>query len=166
MLLCREQHLPELLDVAYGLLRLRYLAHAWQALQQAPSWQAAEAALYLLTAVSLAVKARVLAEGGARGGGGDENSGSASESPAVAQDRQQTAALLTALFGRVCSDEGAASMLGAHPLLAAAACRLVGQYAAWFGRARDEAPVQGGLRLLLRALPIAEVSVQTLSGCR
>ena len=149
----RDQFLPELLECAYGLLRLRYLAAAWQLLQGAASWQAAEAALYLLSAVSLAVKTRVL--GDTAGGGGGENGGAASA--AVVEDRQQTHALLLALFGRVCSPEGAGGMLGAHPTLAQATCRLVEHYASWFGKAGEEPPLQGAFQLLLRALAIPQV---------
>ena len=160
---CRSQSLPELLECAYGLLRAAYVSHAWQLLQGAASWQAAEAALYLVAAVSLALKARVLGDGG--GGGGDENAGGgAAAAPAVAEDRRATQALLAALFGRVCSPEGAASMLGAHPALAQAACRLVEHYSSWFGRAAAaaagggaEPPLQGAFQLLLRALSIPQV---------
>ncbi|KAI3438234.1 hypothetical protein D9Q98_000671 [Chlorella vulgaris] len=153
----REQFLPELLDVAYGLLRLRYLTLAWQLLEAAPSWQTAEAALLLLTAVSLGVKTRVLSDSG--GNGGDENSGGgAAVSPAVAEDRRQTGELLAKLFARVCSSEGGGSMLGSHPLLAAATCRLVERYSAWFGRAGGEVPLQGAFQLLLAALPIPAAS--------
>lgn len=155
----RSQSLPELLECAYGLLRAAYLSHAWQLLQGAASWQAAEAALYLLSTVSLAVKARVLGDAGS---GGDENAGGgASVAPAVAEDRRATQALLGALFGRVCSPEGGASMLGTHPALAQAACRLVEHYSSWFARAAEaggeEPPLQGAFQLLLRALRIPQV---------
>lgn len=150
----REQALPELLDCAYGLLRMRYLSQAWQLLQGAASWQAAEAALYLLSAVSLGVKARVL--GGASGG--DENAAAASA--AAVEDREQTQALLVALFGRVCSPEGGGSMLGAHPALAEATCRLLEHYSSWFGKAGEEPPLQAAFQLLLRALPIPQVCLQ------
>ena len=92
----------------------------------------------------------------AEANGGDENA-AAGLSPAAAEDRAQTHALLVALFARVCSPEGAGSMLGAHPMLAGATCRLVERYAAWFGRAGEEPPLQGALQLLLRALPIPQV---------
>lgn len=131
------------------------LQAAWQLLQGAASWQAAEAALYLFSTVSLAVKTRVLAEAN----GGDENAVAGSAAAAAAEDRAQAHALLVALFQRICSPEGAASMLGAHPMLAGAACRLVEHYAAWFGRAGEEPPLQGGLQLLLRALAIPQVGV-------
>ena len=150
----RDQYLPELLDCAYGLLRLRYLTQAWHLLQGAASWQLAEAALWLLSSVSLSVKARALGGGGG-GGGGDENAGS--DSAAVLEDRAQTGALLAALFARVCSPEGGARMVGAHPALAQATCRLVEHYASWFGQAGDEPPLQGALQLMLRALVVPQV---------
>ena len=166
---CRDQFLPELLDVAYGLLRMRYLSHAWQLLQGAASWQAAEAALYLLTAVSLSVKTCVLSDAGAAAGG-DENcngsgAGAGAASAAAAEDRQQTQQLLAALFRQVCSPEGGASMLGAHPALAEATCRLVEHYSSWFGKAaagEDDVPLQSAFQLLLRALPIPQVGAH---GC-
>lgn len=155
----REQHLPELLDVAYGLLRMRYLSHAWQLLRGAGSWQAAEAALLLFSAVSLAVKTRVLSD--AANGGDDGSSGSGdATAAAVAEDRQQTQQLLSALFGQLCSPEGGASMLGAHPVLAGAACLLVERYASWFGRAPavdGGTPVKGAFELLLRGLLMPQV---------
>lgn len=134
---------------------------AWQLLQGASSWQAAEAALYLFSTVSLAVKTRVLAEAN----GGDENAVAGSAAAAAAEDRAQTHALLVALFGRVCSPEGAASMLGAHPMLAEAACRLVEHYAAWFGRTGEEPPLQGALQLLLRGLAIPQVGAGACRAC-
>jgi len=136
------------------------LQAAWQLLQNAASWQAAEAALYLFSTVSLAVKTRVLAQAN----GGDENAAAGSASAAVAEDRAQTHALLLALFGRVCSPEGSASMLGAHPMLAEAACRLVEHYAAWFGQAGEEPPLQGALQLLLRALAVTQVGGSRVVG--
>jgi hypothetical protein len=141
---------------------MRYLSHAWQLLQGAASWQAAEAALYLLTAVSLSVKTRVLSDAGAAAGGDENSNGSAggAAAAAAAEDRQQTQQLLAALFRQVCSPEGGASMLGAHPALAEATCRLVEHYSSWFGKAaagEDEVPLQGAFQLLLRALPLAQV---------
>ena len=115
---------------------MRYLSHAWQLLQAAASWQAAEVALFLLTSVSLAVKTRALSDAApqaaataAAGDGGDENGGSAAmeaaaapgaaRAAATAEDRQQTQTLLAALFGSLCCAEGAARMVvGAHPALA------------------------------------------------
>jgi hypothetical protein len=44
----REQILPEMLEVAFGLLRLEYLDAALRLLGEAASWQAAEVALYLM----------------------------------------------------------------------------------------------------------------------
>ncbi|KAL4452382.1 hypothetical protein ABPG75_008044 [Micractinium tetrahymenae] len=158
----REQHLPELLDVAYGLLRMRYLSFTWQLLRSAGSWQAAEAALLLFSAVSLAVKTRVLSDAA---NGGDENSGGSSGggamAAAVTEDRQQTQQLLCALFGQLCSPEGSVSMLSAHPALAEAACLLVEHYASWFGRAAagdGGVPMQGAFELLLRALLIPQAA--------
>lgn len=169
---CRDQFLPELLEVAYGLLRMRYLSHAWQLLQGAASWQAAEAALYLFTAVSLSVKTRVLSDAGAAAGGDENSSGggaAGAAAAAVAADRQQTQQLLAALFRQVCSAEGGASMLGAHPALAEAVCRLVEHYSSWFGKAGatgegEEVPLQGAFQLLLRALPIPQVGACAACG--
>lgn len=139
----RETLLPEALEVAYGLLRRAYLSHAWALLTGAANWQSAEAALYLLRAVALPVRTRVLADPAAP-----------DPPPDVVADRAATAELLAALFGQqVCSEAGAARLLGGHPLLAAAACRLLQDYAVWLGRA-DGAPVQGALALLLRALAL------------
>jgi hypothetical protein len=136
--------------VCYGLLRAAYLAHAWHALQSARSWQAAEASLYLVAAVGLAVKARLL--GG--GGDGDENGGGGA-SQAVAEDRRQTRALLSALLSWLCSEEGRGQVLGAHPLLAAAACRLLDRYSAWLAQAGGEGvPLQAALQLPLHALSL------------
>ena len=145
---CRGQLLPEALEVAYGLLRMSYLTFAWQQLQAASSWQAAEAALYLFKAVSLSVKTRALAEPT------NSNNQSSAAAAALAADRQATQQLLAALFGQaVCSGEGAGRMLGAHPLLAQACCTLMQEYATWFGKAA-EAPLEGAFGFLLQALHI------------
>lgn len=127
-------------------------------LQGAASWQAAEAALYLLSAVSLAVKTRVMTDAPPPG---DENSGGGgggdAAAAAVVEDRQQTQQLLGALFGQLCSAEAGGSMLGAHPVLAEAACRLLERYSSWLGRAAGGVPLQGAFQLLLRALLTPQV---------
>ncbi|GAB4818769.1 hypothetical protein N2152v2_005815 [Parachlorella kessleri] len=148
----RDQMLPESLETAYGLLRARYLGFAWHLLQTAPSWQQAEAAMYLFNAVSISVKASVLSAGSPAGGGADENS-PAGASAAAQQDAQQAKQLLASLFAQLCSPEGIARLAapGAHPLLARGACSLVEGYAAWFARAQ-EVPLQEALRLCLACM--------------
>eukprot|EP00887_Chlorella_sp_A99_P002079 scaffold21.g2079.t1 len=159
----REQLLPEAFDVAYGLLRMGYLSHAWQLLQGAASWQDAEAALYLFRAVSLSVRTRALSESSGAGVSSGAGGAQAAAAAAVAHDRQQTQQLLAALFGQaLCSSEGAARMLGAHGLLAQASCRVLHDYATWFGKAAD-APLHGAFAFLLQALAVPAAAREAAS---
>lgn len=137
----REAVVPEALQEAYGLLRSRYLSWAWETLQTAPTWQVAEAALYSVGAVALAVRSRALA--------GPEML----KNPAVAEDAGETRALLSALFERVCGggNVAASPLLSAHSALACTACWVLEQYAVWFGKA-EGAPVQEALQALLGVL--------------
>ncbi len=109
------------------------------------------------SAVSLAVKARVLSAGAPTGQGADENSPGAAAAT-TRQDAQQAQQLLASLFTQLCSPEGVGRMVaaGANPLLARGACSLLDGYAAWFGRVQ-EAPLQEAIRLCLACMHSAEV---------
>jgi hypothetical protein len=169
---CREELLPEALEVACGLLGARYTDHALHLLRHAATWQQAEVALYLFRCgaastvlsctrcpvhvpladgrtrtrrvAALVVRTRVLAE-------------ASPQMPAAANNHQAMHRALLSLFGQLCSSEGAQSVLGVHPALTVVACRLVEAYAVWFGRVED-APVTGALQLLLQALEVPQAS--------
>ena len=79
--------------------------------------------------------------------------------PAIAQDKAQTVAFLQTLFGFLCSDQAAGGMLGSNVWVLATAVRLIGDYAAWFGKAAD-APLEGALKYLLRGLSTQQVTIQ------
>ena len=137
----RDAVVPEALQEAYGLLRSRYLSWAWETMQTAPTWQDAEAALYCVGAVALAVRSRALA-------GPD-----LMRNPSVAEDVTETRALLMALFARLCAggDAARSPLLSGHTALASTACWLVEQYAVWFGKA-DGAPIREALQSILGVL--------------
>ncbi len=87
------------------------------------------------------------------------NSAAPADHAAVAQDKAQTVAFLQSLFGFLCSDQAAEGMLGSNPWVLATAVRLIGDYAAWFGKAAD-VPLEGALKYLLRGLSTQQVIVQ------
>lgn len=156
----RDVVLPEVLQEAYGLLRVRYLAWAWEQLQEATTWQHAEMAMYYIGAVALSARARGLA--------GPE---SLRES-AVAKDAAATRRVLAAIFTHICcsilSSSGAVSIgsistgegtstvlpssglvvLTSHYAVRCTACWLIEQYAVWFGKA-EEAPAHDALKTAL-----------------
>ena len=80
------------------------------------------------------------------------------DNPAIAQDKAQTVAFLQSLFGFLCSGQAAEGMLGSNPWVLATAVRLIGDYAAWFGKAA-EAPLEGALKYLLRGLSTQQVII-------
>jgi hypothetical protein len=157
----RDAVLPEVLQEAYGLLRVRYLAWAWEQLHKATTWQHAEMAMYYIGAVALSARARGLA--------GAESL----REPAVAEDAAATRKVLASIFTHICcnrlSSSGVVSngsmcspaektsmilpsfgliVLTSHSAVTCTVCWLIEQYAVWFGKA-EEAPTHDALKTSL-----------------
>ncbi|KAG2427058.1 hypothetical protein HXX76_012574 [Chlamydomonas incerta] len=118
------------------------------------AWRRVEAALFCLRAIHLPVKAAAL---GGRAGELD--------TPAAASQSAELQALLGRLFTDVCSPSGRVYGLLPHPWLCQAACRLIADYAAWFGKAPD-APLQPALALLLQALSVRPAAAAAAQAFR
>ncbi|MEW5296974.1 MAG: hypothetical protein WDW36_000215 [Sanguina aurantia] len=116
-------------------------------------WTTMEAAMYCLRIVGQPVKAHALLAGraGAAAGGGAGPDGGGAAAVAAVAVRAPEDAFLLQLFADVCSPTGALVRHMANPWLLTAAAQLIGEYAAWFGRAQDS-PLEAALTLLLHAL--------------
>jgi len=156
----RDAVLPDVLQEAYGLLRVRYLAWAWEQLQKATTWQHAEMAMYYIGAVALSARARGLA--------GPESL----REPTIAEDAAATRKVLAAIFTHICCNRLSSSealsigsmspvekssmvpsssglvVLTSHSAVTSTACWLIEQYAVWFGKA-EEAPAHDALKTVL-----------------
>ena len=74
--------------------------------------------------------------------------------------QQITRALLSSLFGQLCSGQGHMAQAGLlqQPWVMATAARLVGDYALWFSNlGGPEVPLEAALQLLLQALRVPQV---------
>jgi hypothetical protein len=157
----RDAVLPEILQEAYGLLRVRYLVWAWNALEKAITWQQAETAMYYIGAVALSARARGLA--------GPESL----RDPAVAEDAAATRKVLVAIFAHICCNillssrssstttptiaQPPATLLTRHWAVTSTACWLIEQYAVWFGKA-EESPAQDALKTTLSLLDMPQTA--------
>ncbi|GIL59545.1 hypothetical protein Vafri_14312, partial [Volvox africanus] len=122
----------------------------------ATDWRGVEAALFCIRAVNLPVKAAAM---GGRAGALDT-----AQAAATAAELQ---ALLGRLFGDICAPSGRVAGLLAVPWVCLAVSRLIGEYAAWLGKAQD-APLQAAMGLLLHALsvpPAAPAAAQAFRNC-
>lgn len=90
-----------------------------------------------------------------------ESSSPESEHQAEAgSDQQNTRALLSSLFGQLCSGQGQLAQTGLlqQPWVMAAAARLMGDYALWFSHlGGPDVPLEAALQLLLEALRMPQV---------
>ena len=76
--------------------------------------------------------------------------------------QQNTRALLSSLFGQLCTGQGHLSQAGLlqQPWVMATAARLLGDYALWFSNlGGPEVPLEAALQLLLQALRLPQVLV-------
>ncbi|KAK9804313.1 hypothetical protein WJX72_006272 [[Myrmecia] bisecta] len=147
----REQMLTDPLESCYALLRCRFLEYFGSVLSSSTSWQGIEAAMFAIRSVSLSVKTRVI--------------NTESTIPDIAKDKEDTRQFLEGLFGELCSEHAAGGVLGTQPWVVAAACRLISEYAAWFGKA-PHAPVEGALRYLLQAMAFQEAGQHAANAFR
>jgi len=156
----REQTLSDLLQCCESQLRTSWLtaviapalhlsmgngAAAPAAATSAPQWPHVEAALFVLRACALNVRARAF---------GDRSS---SEVGDAHQERVASNALLAAVFTRIAADGGGGEswMMGNHPCVIEAACRCTAAYAMWLGKCPQGRPlVHGVTSYLLRALRV------------
>ncbi|KXZ46622.1 hypothetical protein GPECTOR_42g833 [Gonium pectorale] len=168
----REQQATELLDSMYGQCRTALVtqlvaeatgasadgaaAAAAGGAAAAGSWQRTEAALFCLRAIHVPVKLAALG-----GWSGQE------ATPQAAAQAAELQALLSRLFADICSSGGCIAGRLTVPWVGLAVSRLVGDYAAWFGKAPDT-PLQGALGLLLHLLavpPAAAAAAQAFRNC-
>ena len=131
----REQTLVDLLDNCFGMCGVDapgggYLGFVASQLDGATSWQHAESALFLARAASSAAKRRAT-----RARAADR----ARETPAETREREATDAFLRQTLTRIGDAQGAnpaptSAVFASHPLVVAAAARVVGAYAPWLGQ--------------------------------
>ena len=131
----REQTLVDLLDNCFGMCGVGaagggYLGFVASQLDGAVSWQQAESALFLARAASSAAKRRTT-----RTRAADRER----ETPAETREREATDAFLRHTLTRIGDAQGAnpaptSAVFASHPLVVAAAARVVGAYAPWLGQ--------------------------------
>lgn len=83
---------------------------------------------------------------------------SSSDEPEASAYANHIRAFLDGLFRHLCSGGEQAGLLQ-QPWVMASVVRLIGNYSLWFGATGGEdVPLTGALQVLLKALPVAEVS--------
>ncbi|GAX80410.1 hypothetical protein CEUSTIGMA_g7849.t1 [Chlamydomonas eustigma] len=133
----RDQHLLEVLESAYGMLRSEYLHVMYRMAMTATTWQQYEVGLYGLRAVSV-VRVGLSPTRG---------------------HLEPTASTLLEMFTQICSGSGNASKFSGQPMVAKSACRLIGAYAQWFSTLECGATLLGGaLKLLLDSLRLPDAA--------
>ena len=162
----RSQQLSEGLECCYGMMRLDLLLSLYHSHQQCISsqvpWQRFESILFCLQAIGSKVRERVL---GRDGKGPKAISGGDAQAQALAQEYEGLKTLLLSVFNHLCGSKDAdlSNGLLSNPMVAAAACKLIGEYGIIF-EAFDEAPREGALTLTLRCLAIPSPQPSTGSS--
>jgi len=158
----REQTLCDVLDNCFGMCGLDepgggYLGFVAAQLEGAASWQQAESALFMARAAASAAKRLVVRT---RASVARER-----ETPAETRAREGTDAFLRQTLTRIGDARGSnpgpkSAVFASHPLVVAAAARVVGAYAPWLGQAAGRGDPEGVARgcaaYLLAALQAPE----------
>ena len=158
----REQTLCDVLDNCFGMCGLDepgggYLGFVAAQLENAASWQQAESALFMTRAAASAAKRLVVRT---RASVARER-----ETPAETRAREGTDAFLRQTLTRIGDARGSnpgpnSAVFASHPLVVAAAARVVGAYAPWLGQAAGRGDTEGVARgcaaYLLAALQAPE----------
>lgn len=139
----REQSLGDALDTMFGVLKGQFLQYLGGKLQQPGSWQEAEAAVFAVRVVSVSVKAVAMAA---------RNVTSASP-----QEREVVHRFLTDMFTMLVVDAAApqAQVFRSNAMIIQSTCRLIGSYAAWFGKFPQD-NLGAVLQYLLSAMALPE----------
>eukprot|EP00798_Chlamydomonas_sp_ICE-L_P007351 gene7351-474_t len=143
----RDVQLADVLETTYNMMKADYLTTMHSAISSATTWQQYEVVLYCIRAVSLRVKARIL---GRTGEPPTSRSGDPETVRAAAEAHSQLLAIFNVSCGGDASSKSAAAFLS-NPWVCRSTSHLIGEYAAWFGKA-DQVPLEEALRVLLHAL--------------
>lgn len=157
----RSQQLSEALESCYGMMKVDLFSSLLSSCNKCManpyglSWQRFESLLFCLQTIGSRVKERVL---GREGKGPTAIPGGEAAAQVIAEEYQTLKTLLLTIFSHLCGSESRASSgYLSNPMVAATACKLIGEYSVVF-EALDEAPTEGALNLTLRCLAIPSSS--------